>query len=805
MANADKSVTVTPTLPASGCPTVTVNGTAVAGGNASGAIRLQADTATTITVEFTNGSSRDTYTIDVTRAADKQPAFDSGASVADQSYKVNDEITPLVLPAASGGDGTLVYTLDGNLPTGLDLIERTTGGSIERTIEGTPEVEQAATSYTWTVTDTDGDADSLTFSVTVAPDLEPSFGEGVADQLYKLNETITSLELPEASGGDGTLTYTLDGDLPTGLDLIERTVGGRIERTIEGAPSAEQEATSYTWTATDADSTNPDAASVTFSITVADDFMPSFGDDVADQTYTVGVQIKPLVLPEASGGDKPLTYRLTPDLPSGLEWDEATRAISETPTADEAATYPLMATYTLTATDADQTDPDTASVTFSITITEDLVPSFVTGVGDQSYPVGRQIQPLTLPSASGGNGVLTYELSQELPDGLTLNKATRQISGNPTALGSPSDYGWTATDTDGDVASVAFSIRLTAAASRPAGGTAVDLVPAFVDGTGVGDRVYTVNREIEPLVLPEASAGDGALTYTLTPELPAGLALDAATRTVSGTPTAVQERTAYTWAATDTDGDTVSVTFSITIVPPPSFGDGDQVADQVYKVNAAIEPLVLPGASGGKGRLGYTLTPPELPAGLLLDDDTRTISGTPTAVQERTAYTWAASDVDGDTASVTFSITVVPPPSFDDGDGVSDQVYKVNAAIEPLVLPEASGGKGPLEYTLTPPELPAGLILDDDTRTISGTPTAVQERTAYTWIATDGDGDTASVTFSITIVPPPSFDDGDRRGGSGVQGERGNRAAVVARGVGRHCCPGLLHADAGVAGRPGAG
>ena len=744
VANAVKSVTVTPTLPAGGCPTVTVNGTAVAGGSASGAIRLQADTATTITVAFTNGSSRDTYTIDVTRAADRQPAFDSGASVADQSYKVNDEITSLTLPAASGGDGTLVYTLTPNLPTegGLALDPAT------RQISGTPKVEQAATDYTWTVTDTDGDADSLTFSVTVAPDLEPRFGDEVADQLYKRDAAITSWDLPAASGGDEPLTYTLTPDPPQGL--------GRADRTISGTPSANQAATDYTWTATDTDG---DADSVTFSIRVADDFMPSFVDDVADQTYTVGVQIEPFVLPEAAGGDKPLTYRLTPDLPSGLEWDEATRTISETPTADEAATYPLKATYTLTATD---TDGDEASVTFSITITEDLVPSFVTGVGDQSYPVGRQIQPLTLPSASGGNGALVYELSQQLPEGLELDMSTRQISGNPTALGSPSDYGWTATDTDGDVASVAFSISLTAAASKPTGGKVVDLVPAFVDGTGVGDRVYTVNREIEPLVLPEASGGDGALTYTLTPELPAGLALDGTTRTVSGTPTAVQERTEYTWTATDRDKDTVSVTFSITIVPPPSFGDGDQVADQVYKVNAAIEPLVLPEASGGKGRLGYVLTPPELPAGLILDDDTRTISGTPTAVQERTAYTWTATDMDGDTASVTFSITIVPPPSFDDGDGVADQVYKVNAAIEPLLLPGASGGiAARASYTLTP-ALPAGLALDDATQTVSGTPTTVQERTAYTWTATDVDGDTASVAFSITIVPPPSFGDDDQ-------------------------------------------
>ena len=49
------------------------------------------------------------------------------------------------------------------------------------------------------------------------------------------------------------------------------------------------------------------------------------------------------------------------------------------------------------------------------------------------------------------------------------------------------------------------------------------------------DRVFTVNQEITNLVLPAATGGTGAVTYTLTPELPAGLAFTAATRTLSGT------------------------------------------------------------------------------------------------------------------------------------------------------------------------------------------------------------------------------------------------------------------------------
>ena len=47
---------------------------------------------------------------------------------------------------------------------------------------------------------------------------------------------------------------------------------------------------------------------------------------------------------------------------------------------------------------------------------------------------------------------------------------------------------------------------------------------------------FTVDEEITPLVLPAATGGTGALSYSLTPEIP-GLAFDAAARELRGTPT----------------------------------------------------------------------------------------------------------------------------------------------------------------------------------------------------------------------------------------------------------------------------
>ena len=69
--------------------------------------------------------------------------------------------------------------------------------------------------------------------------------------------------------------------------------------------------------------------------------------------------------------------------------------------------------------------------------------------------------------------------------------------------------------------------------------------------------------------MPAASGGNGPLTYALTPAPPAGLTFDAATRTLSGTPTGARPATTYTYTATDADvsePDVARLTFTIEVV-----------------------------------------------------------------------------------------------------------------------------------------------------------------------------------------------------------------------------------------------
>ena len=84
------------------------------------------------------------------------------ATVANQSYAPNTAITDLVLPEATGGNGTLAYALSPSPPTGLTFDPDT------RTLSGTPTGGQASTIYTYSVTDADGNADWLTFTIAVS-------------------------------------------------------------------------------------------------------------------------------------------------------------------------------------------------------------------------------------------------------------------------------------------------------------------------------------------------------------------------------------------------------------------------------------------------------------------------------------------------------------------------------------------------------------------------------------------------------------------------------------------------------------
>ena len=108
-----------------------------------------------------------------------------------------------------------------------------------RTLSGTP---TSAGTYAMTYQAVDGDANtaasdttSLTFTITVQEpepsDTAPTFAVSVEDRTYTEGAAINPLTLPAASGGNGTLSYSLTPAVP-GLVFAAAT------RTLSGTPTS---------------------------------------------------------------------------------------------------------------------------------------------------------------------------------------------------------------------------------------------------------------------------------------------------------------------------------------------------------------------------------------------------------------------------------------------------------------------------------------------------------------------------------------------------------------------------------------
>ncbi len=330
-------------------------------------------------------------------------------------------------------------------------------------------------------------------------------------------------------------------------------------------------------------------------------------------------------------------------------------------------------------------------------------------------------------AASGGQSPYTWALVQgTLPDGLSLANGGR-ISGTPTTAGSAS-LRFRVTDANNATATkdltldvaTAVSVTTTSLPNAPAG-AAYSQALAATGGTGT----YTW----------DISAGS----------LPTGLTLDAATGTISGTPSG-SGIASFTVRATDDSnpGRAGTADLTIEVLAAPTIttaGLPEGVTGTAYSATLV--------ASGGTGPYTFAVKTGTLPDGITLTAATGALGGTPTTAGD-VQITWSATDANGAVGTATLTLPIVAPLSVTTATlprGVVGRDYSEQLA--------SSGGRAPITWTVVS-GLPAGLSLSG-AGVLSGQPTSAGTGDLVVR-ATDAASRTSDATISFSVVTAPAID-----------------------------------------------
>jgi hypothetical protein len=536
--------------------------------------------------------------------------------------------------------------------------------------------------------------------------------------------TIGTLYTQTLTAVFGTAPYTWSlvpgqGSLPNGLVLNGST--GQLS----GTPTTTG-VFSFSVQVTDS-AAQPQSASQPLSIAVANPLNISTPSPLPQE----GVKNAPYSLTlTATGGTAPYTWSVTTgSLPLGLTLNSASGVITGIPTVSGPSQFTVQAI---------STGPPAQTISKAMTVTVVDAP-LVSTSSLQDATIGTHYdEPV---NAELGTKPYAWSLVPGqglLPDGLTIDPVTGEITGNPTTAGTST---FTVQAIDSTTPKQVATQHLSIAVADPLTIT----TPAALPRDGVKNAPFSTTLAL--------SGGKAPFTWSVSKgTLPLGLSLNSATGEISGTPTVSAAPTnpfLFSVQVVDSGVPVRSATqdVSLKIVDAPVVATssllggttGDPTYDQPLKVDFGTAPFT------------WSLVPGQgdLPGGLKMDPGTGEITGTPTGAG---TFNFTVQAVDSTTpkqvATQHLSIAIADPLRINTmglPGGVVSAPY--SRALN------ASGGTQPYTWSVPPGSLPAGLSLDAASGVISGTPTAaVTDPPFFTVTVSDSGNKQRSATQQLKLV-----------------------------------------------------
>ena len=629
---------------------------------------------------------------------------------------------------------TITVEADNDAPTAAAGDDQTVDEGDTVTLSGSgTDPEGESVTYAWR--QTSGATVTLSSTSVAAPTFTaPNLGAN-EDLVFEL--TVSDGDL----SGTATVTITVeaDNDAPTAEAGNNQTVDGGDTVTLSGSGTdPEGQAVTYAWrqtggspsvsltgsTTQTASFTAPNLSStttLTFTLTVSDGSLSGTATvtitvEAADTTpdaftFTAKTGVSPgtAVTSNAitvSGIEAAASITVSSGgslVVDGSAFTSATvtngQKVAVTVTASASFNTKTTATVTIGGVSAAfsvTTRPaDTTPDAFTFTAKTGVSPG--TAVTSNAITVSGIEAAASITVSSGGSLVV---------DGSAFTSATitngKKVAVTVTASASFSTK-TTVTVTIGGV-SATFSVT-----------TAADQMPTFGQQT-IPNQTWTQHQAITAFTLPTATGGDGAVTYGLSPALPAGVTRNTTTHQVAGTPSGHQAATTYTWTATDSDNDRAELTFTVAVDGVPTAAAGD---------NQTVD-----------------------------EGDTVTLSGSGTDPEgESVTYSWRQTS--GKTVSLSSTSVAAPTFTAPNLGADADLVFELTVSDGRL--------SGTATVTITveadndAPTAEAGdnqTVDEGDTVTLSGSGTDPEgQAVTYSWRQTSG----TTVTLSSTSVAAPTF------------------------------------------------